>query len=361
MGISGLIGAGAQDALAEILQRQLLERQQAEVERARQEGEKIQRERLDLDRTREGNEQTYRQQALDAQAQARREASNRFGVEDMLSQREAMDKDAERQRRDVALNNIRAKNSLAADMREVGGSVDYGDVDPTAGLDRLRQEARIRGDEQIRVARSTPRAESGQQWVIGQDGQETFRVPQPGDRPRPADPRPGPTTGMERDALGFYMRGQQADKIAAPLETKIAQMSLGGQAALEWLPNFMQSSEGQAYRQAQRQFTEARLRDDSGAAIPPNEFENDARMYFAQPGDKPEVIAQKQAARREVLASIAQRSGKAWAEHYGEDAPMPGGAPANGGGVRFTAPGVVPPQGGGVVVGGYKVRVKGGQ
>jgi hypothetical protein len=126
-----------------------------------------------------------------------------------------------------------------------------------------------------------------------------------------------PPTGAERGALGFYKRAKEANETAVPLENDIAKMSLAGQARLEYAPNFLQSREGQSYRQAQRAFTEARLRKESGAAIPPSEYDNDARTYFAQPGDAPETIKQKQAARKTVLESIAGSTGRAWEEEYG--------------------------------------------
>ena len=85
-------------------------------------------------------------------------------------------------------------------------------------------------------------------------------------------------------------------------------------------PNFLQTPEGQAYHQAQRAFTEARLRKDSGAAIPETEFENDRRTYFAHPGDTKEIAAQKERGRAAVLASLAFQSGRALNEFYGDEA-----------------------------------------
>jgi hypothetical protein len=85
------------------------------------------------------------------------------------------------------------------------------------------------------------------------------------------------------------------------------------------MPNMLQTSEQQAYRQAQRAFTEARLRKESGAAIPESEFINDARTYFAQPGDSPQTIAQKQKARETLLAGMKFASGKAFGEFYGDE------------------------------------------
>ena len=123
--------------------------------------------------------------------------------------------------------------------------------------------------------------------------------------------------GVERAALSYFNRAQEAAKVAEPLEDQIAQMNLAGQTALQYLPNWMQSQMGQSYRQAQRAFTEARLRKESGAAIPTSEYENDAKTYFAQPGDSAETIAQKRGGRQEVLDGLGFSSGSAYQEFYG--------------------------------------------
>lgn len=59
------------------------------------------------------------------------------------------------------------------------------------------------------------------------------------------------------------------------------------------LTNFTQSPEQQQVEQAQRDWLNAVLRRESGAAIGASEFANGVKQYFPQPGDSPEVIAQK--------------------------------------------------------------------
>lgn len=149
-----------------------------------------------------------------------------------------------------------------------------------------------------------------------------------------------PATPAERQSLAFFNRAQDAvntltnappDKPGASLEMKIAKQSTAGQLQGQYAPNMLQTSEQQAYRQAQRAFTEARLRKESGAAIPPAEFENDARTYFAQPGDSPQMIAQKQKSRATLLAGMKFAAGKAYGEFYGtgeETAPSTDAVPS---------------------------------
>jgi hypothetical protein len=116
----------------------------------------------------------------------------------------------------------------------------------------------------------------------------------------------GKPSDVERQAVSYYDRAKAADTNAAGFEDGLD--SLGSQLALR-LPSFLQSAAGQQYSQAQREFTEARLRKESGAAIPATELANDAKTYFVQPGDTPQVIAQKQASRARFLRGLNKSTG----------------------------------------------------
>jgi hypothetical protein len=56
--------------------------------------------------------------------------------------------------------------------------------------------------------------------------------------------------------------------------------------------------------QAERNFVNATLRRESGAAISPSEFENAEKQYFPRPGDSPQILANKAANRRQVMAAM---------------------------------------------------------
>jgi hypothetical protein len=136
---------------------------------------------------------------------------------------------------------------------------------------------------------------------------------------------PKPVTGAQRDSLAFYSRAKKAsDALAAGgLEERIAKQ---GAASALWganVPNLLQTEDQQRYDQAKRAFAEAFLREQSGAAIANNEYANIDKIYFAQPGDSPEVIKSKQQMRQGVIEGLKYQSGKAYDEFYGE----PGGAP----------------------------------
>jgi hypothetical protein len=175
-----------------------------------------------------------------------------------------------------------------------------------------------------------------------------FVTPTPGTAyPRPPTAAASrPSTGAERKDLGFYNRMKEAlDTLgtagpggAGTLEDQVGSSYLA-QAGLKVLPNVAQSTVQQLYNQAQRAFTEARLRKESGAAIPEHEYANDARTYFVQPGDTPEVIAQKRAARQGVLESVGFSAGKAYEEYYGEPAPRAAASAAPKDGAKMEIPG----------------------
>lgn len=143
---------------------------------------------------------------------------------------------------------------------------------------------------------------------------------------QPAAQAPRAVTGQERQSLAYYNRAKEAvDTLTTgdagkSLEERMAASSLLRQGQLQYAPNVAQTSDQQRYRQAQRAFTEARLRKESGAAIPTAEYENDARTYFAQPGDSPDTIKQKRAARDTVLSGLKFGAGRAYDEFYGEPA-----------------------------------------
>lgn len=65
--------------------------------------------------------------------------------------------------------------------------------------------------------------------------------------------------------------------------------------------NLLKSGDRQAYEQAQNNFVTAVLRRESGASIAPTEFETARKLYFPQPGDKPETVLLKEKARNTVI------------------------------------------------------------
>ena len=69
------------------------------------------------------------------------------------------------------------------------------------------------------------------------------------------------------------------------------------------------SSEQQRVDQAQRDFVNAVLRQESGAVISDAEFANAKRQYFPTPGDSKAAIDQKRANRQLAIQGFARMSG----------------------------------------------------
>jgi hypothetical protein len=84
----------------------------------------------------------------------------------------------------------------------------------------------------------------------------------------------------------------------------------GAREAAGALTNWTQSPGQQQAEQAQRDFLNAVLRRESGAAISPSEFTSASKQYFPQAGDSDEVLAQKarnrQIAVQTMLAEVPQ-------------------------------------------------------
>lgn len=78
------------------------------------------------------------------------------------------------------------------------------------------------------------------------------------------------------------------------------------------LPEVAKDEKQKLMEQAQRNFANAVLRRESGAAIAPSEFESATKQYFPQVGDSEEVLNQKKRAREVVLAGLKTEGHKAW-------------------------------------------------
>lgn len=78
--------------------------------------------------------------------------------------------------------------------------------------------------------------------------------------------------------------------------------------------NYLIDDGTQQLQQAQRDFVNAKLRRESGAAIADSEFASAELQYFPIPGDGPDVIAQKKANRELVYNGLVRESGPAYVQ-----------------------------------------------
>lgn len=122
---------------------------------------------------------------------------------------------------------------------------------------------------------------------------------------RAAEPAAGDEPKQfQLEAASFFDRGVASDEKATELEASITIADL-------LVPDFMRGQRARLYFQAVREFTEARMREASGAAIPQEEFDRDYKTYFKEPRDGPEVLAQKREARRRAIRGFERTAGPA--------------------------------------------------
>lgn len=104
---------------------------------------------------------------------------------------------------------------------------------------------------------------------------------------------------------GFALRAGESHDVITGLEGQGLNMgAMMAQSLPLGVGNYMVSPEYQQYAQAQRDFVNAVLRRESGAVISDQEFANAAQQYFPQPGDSPEVIAQKRRNRETAIEGM---------------------------------------------------------
>lgn len=188
-----------------------------------------------------------------------------------------------------------AENQAQADeikMRASGGHgvAEQFYTDPDTGM-KFRIKPGHKGNEYIPLP--------GQ--AIGADGKVVFTTNQT------KEDRPGQG---EYSARGFADKAQQAHDALSAIEAKGFNPAAKGNLVQSMLPTMAQSPDFQSSDQARRQFVNAILRRESGAAIPPFELENYTRQYFPVPGDSPEVLQQKAQARKLAIAGLEQEGAR---------------------------------------------------
>ena len=118
---------------------------------------------------------------------------------------------------------------------------------------------------------------------------------------------PKPPTKEQTDAFGFASRISKDMPILQDPKKIEAGSSIYNQAVSN-IPfgfgNQLAGGDYQQITQAQRDFINAVLRRESGAAIGKDEFANANLQYFPQPGDAPETIQQKLRNQRTQLEAI---------------------------------------------------------
>ena len=166
--------------------------------------------------------------------------------------------------------------------------------------DVSREEARALKEEER--AWKTAEAEKQRQFLAGEHAL-TRAVTLAGRTPASEKP----LTEFQGKSMNFGTRSAEADKILRNTEYNPASVEAVRKTGI--VGNLFAAPETQKVVQAQRDFVNAVLRQESGAAISASEFENAQKQYFPQPGDSQEVIAQKAKNRETVIKGFARQAG----------------------------------------------------
>jgi len=112
-------------------------------------------------------------------------------------------------------------------------------------------------------------------------------------------------------SFGFGNRMDTSDDMIRAMEEKFKDSwALTELLAPRWdfTPNFLKSNDRQQFEQAQRNFVNAVLRQESGAVIADSEFDNAAKQYFPATWDTEDTIEQKRANREQVIQNMYRSS-----------------------------------------------------
>lgn len=120
-----------------------------------------------------------------------------------------------------------------------------------------------------------------------------------------------PNQTQYQDAL-YARRMEQASSVIDQLADTGYNRASTVQGLKTYLPRQLQGEELKKQEQAERNFVNAVLRKESGAAISPTEFESASLQYFPRAGDTPDVLAQKKQNRDQAVAGIRAAAGRAW-------------------------------------------------
>jgi hypothetical protein len=164
---------------------------------------------------------------------------------------------------------------------------------------------------------------------LGLDGDIRKHFVATGTMPRTAPPQEM-REYQTKDAMWAdrLLRAEKRIDDVAGIDAKTGKPAQGAynpaRAANAWWPdnaygaNLANSKEWQQYQQAAREGIAAILRKDTGAAVTQTEWDLYFPMLYPQPGDSPEVVAQKKASREANAHALRASSGRAFEKMFPE-------------------------------------------
>lgn len=118
------------------------------------------------------------------------------------------------------------------------------------------------------------------------------------------------TEGQSKD-VGFFRRGLAANQELSQFENALLQYTDHFAGNLGALGRVFQDEDYQRADRAAKEVLAVILRKDTGAAVTNEEFRLYGPMYIPMPGDKPETIAAKRAAREQFFTALQDGMGTA--------------------------------------------------
>lgn len=136
---------------------------------------------------------------------------------------------------------------------------------------------------------------------------------------------------QQAQSATFARRIEQAEESMKKLSDKGYNRADPQQGLMAYAPGMLQPENFKLQDQAERNFVNAVLRRESGAAISEDEFTNANKQYFPRAGDTADVLAQKEQNRKTVLAGLKSEAGHAYNNLLAQEKPTssPGGFTAN--------------------------------
>lgn len=202
-------------------------------------------------------------------------------------------KEADKQ---AALDLMARKRAMELEDEQAKREFDLGkqqaEFDFKAGQEKLNRENELK-KARIAAEAGVKKAELDSQTSLEKAKQQKLSQP----------------SQSEFQAATFADRVKQAEAV---LGGELGSIKTGRLESLasKWLPGEFQSPELRQVDQAERNFVNAVLRRESGAAIAPDEFASAEQQYFPRPGDTPEVISQKAQNRKIVIEGLEREAGR---------------------------------------------------
>lgn len=197
-----------------------------------------------------------------------------------------------------------AKLLTNPDTAEIGASLATKQLEPKTPVKLGAGEQLLDGNTFKPLATGAPKSPTG--YTTNPDGSMTAIKGGPGDQSSK------PPNEYQGKSGTFAARMADAEKIIADKGVAGTDPAQAAKSGVPLIGNYLVSDDYQQFDQAKRNFINAVLRQESGAAINKSEFDNAEKQYFPRPGDTPATIAQKAQNRQTAFQQMAKASGSAY-------------------------------------------------